>query len=73
MALADLIQQNTLRESPGKLDRILEDLAPEDRADFENALTNKRIPIAAIGRALRALGHDIGDERIRLARRERIQ
>jgi len=73
MALADLIEQNTLRAAPGKLERILNNLNPNDRADFITALNNPAVPIPAIGRALRALGHDIGDERIRLARREGIK
>jgi uncharacterized protein (DUF1778 family) len=73
MALADLIAQQTYRAAPGKLERVLDSLTPNDRDDFIAALNNPAVPISAIGRALRALGHDIGDERIRIARREGIQ
>src|SRR5690606_41748693 len=73
MALADLIAQQTYRAAPGRLERVLDSLTPNDRAGFITALHNPAVPPSANGRALRALGHDIGDERIRIARPEGLQ
>jgi hypothetical protein len=73
MALADLIAQETYRAAPGKLERVLTALPPKDADDLRAAIANEAIPAEAIARALKKLGHDIGGERIRIARREARQ
>lgn len=73
MALADLITQETYRAAPGKLERVLTTLPPKDADDLRAAIANEAIPAEAISRALKKLGHDIGGERIRVARREARQ
>lgn len=73
MALADLIAQETYRAAPGKLERVLAALPPKDADDLRAAIANEAIPAEAIARALKKLGHDIGGERIRIARREARQ
>jgi len=70
MSLADLIAQQTIREAPGKLGRILDALPPNDAADLRAAIADENVPAEAISRALKKLGHQIGGERIRIARRE---
>jgi len=68
MGFADVLAQETIRPAAGKLERILTALSPQDRAAVQEAIANEAIPVAAITRALKKLGHDIGDERIRKAR-----
>lgn len=70
-SFTDLINAQTTRKGPLCLTgQLLEKLSDEERQEVNNALDIPNIPGAAIARALKVWGHDIGVSSIYRHRRK---